>query len=186
MSLVGTPEYIAPEVIAEEGYTGSVDWWAFGVFMYEMVCGKTPFKGKDHMQTLENILDDDEKLVFPKNIHLSKECKDLIKHLLHRHVEKRLCDPALIKKHPFFKSIHWPLIRHMTPPIHVTPKKIEKEVYVNSADSDDDEVLLPPSSPRRSSASKPLKKALSSRENQLLFQHYNYRDHIVAHHDNGQ
>jgi protein-serine/threonine kinase len=43
-SFVGTPEYIAPEVIAGNGHTGSVDWWTFGVLLYEMIYGVTPFR----------------------------------------------------------------------------------------------------------------------------------------------
>ena len=58
-SFVGTIEYVAPEVIMQEGYSGSVDWWTFGVLLYEMVFGKTPFKGKDMNGTLAHVLNAD-------------------------------------------------------------------------------------------------------------------------------
>lgn len=110
-SFVGTHEYVAPEIIAEEGYVGSVDWWAFGILLYEMVYGKTPFKGKIQTQTLENILDITEEVEFPTDEaaqEVSDECKDLLRKLLAKDVAKRLQNPLSIKAHPFFRSVAWP------------------------------------------------------------------------------
>ena len=45
MSFVGTHEYLAPEIIKGEGHGSAVDWWTFGIFLYELLFGKTPFKG---------------------------------------------------------------------------------------------------------------------------------------------
>jgi serine/threonine protein kinase len=49
---VGTEEYLSPEVINATGHNGSVDWWSFGIFIYELVAGSTPFKGTNPSLTL--------------------------------------------------------------------------------------------------------------------------------------
>lgn len=51
-SFVGTPEYVAPEVILKIGHGAPVDWWAFGTLIYEMLSGGPPFYNKDHSKML--------------------------------------------------------------------------------------------------------------------------------------
>jgi protein-serine/threonine kinase len=53
---VGTHEYLAPELVSGSGHGNGVDWWAFGVFLYELVFVRTPFKGHTKEATLNNIL----------------------------------------------------------------------------------------------------------------------------------
>ena len=113
-SFVGTFEYIAPEIIQYEGYAGSVDWWAFGILLFEMLYGKTPFKGKDNDDTLANTFCGEFE--FPAHIPSSKTVQDLLKQLLAHDVKDRLGSPNSIRKHDFFQSVNWPLIRHMEPP----------------------------------------------------------------------
>ncbi|WRX26750.1 Protein kinase domain - like 10 [Theobroma cacao] len=55
-SFVGTREYLAPEVILGLGHGSAVDWWAFGVILYELLYGKAPFEGDREEPTLRNIL----------------------------------------------------------------------------------------------------------------------------------
>jgi len=117
-SFVGTEEYIAPEVIGGRGHSSSVDWWTLGILMYEMLYGRTPFKGKDQNGTFDNIVNNE--LDYPVTPHVSDSCKKLIKKLLKRDEKKRLGHEHgawEIKKHPFFKKIDWALIRNQTPPI---------------------------------------------------------------------
>lgn len=55
----GTIEYLAPEVLRQKPYTKSVDWWAFGIIVYEMLCGTSPFKGENQQKIMESILFDE-------------------------------------------------------------------------------------------------------------------------------
>ncbi|CAH8494817.1 unnamed protein product [Dicrocoelium dendriticum] len=63
----GTPDYIAPEILAELDYGFSVDWWALGVLMYEMMAGAPPFEG-DTEQDLFNAISYEE-VTYPSNLH---------------------------------------------------------------------------------------------------------------------
>jgi len=117
-SFVGTEEYIAPEVIKGDGHNSTVDWWTFGILLYEMLYGKTPFKGTNQKETFSNILN--KKLSFPDEPVVSKEAKNLIKSLLNADPKKRLggkIGAADLRDNPFFKGINWPLIRNTDPPV---------------------------------------------------------------------
>nr|AML76647.1 putative LOV domain-containing protein [Pulvigera lyellii] len=116
-SFVGTEEYIAPEIISGQGHSSAVDWWALGILLYEMLYGRTPFRGQNRQRTFANVLD--KKLNFPPNISVSLEARALIRDLLNRDPLKRLGSGRGahdIKNHPFFRDIKWPLVRNMTPP----------------------------------------------------------------------
>merc|ERR1719359_2692909 len=67
-TLVGTPEYIAPEVILGKGYTCSIDWWALGVMTHEFIIGPLPFgmDGGDQLELFREILE--MPLEFPSDI----------------------------------------------------------------------------------------------------------------------
>lgn len=54
-SLVGTPNYIAPEVLQREGYTQSSDWWSVGVILYEMIIGQPPFFAESKYETQRKV-----------------------------------------------------------------------------------------------------------------------------------
>ncbi|KAJ0010161.1 hypothetical protein Pint_33965 [Pistacia integerrima] len=71
-SFVGTEEYIAPEIITGSGHSIAIDWWALGIFLYEMLYGCTPFRGKNRQKTFANILHKD--LTFPSSIPVKICC----------------------------------------------------------------------------------------------------------------
>ncbi|CAM6027758.1 unnamed protein product [Sphagnum balticum] len=132
-SFVGTEEYIAPEIITGQGHSSAVDWWALGILMYEMLYGRTPFRGRSRQKTFTNILEKD--LTFPASIPVSLVVRHFMRALLQRDPSKRLgsCRGANdIKEHPFLRGIDWPLIRHVVPPpldapLDLTTTKVEAD-----------------------------------------------------------
>jgi len=116
-SFVGTHEYLAPEIIKGEGHGAAVDWWTFGIFLYELLYGKTPFKGATNEETIANVVL--QSLKFPDNPNVSFQAKDLIRGLLVKEPENRLGTEkgaAEIKRHAFFEGLNWALIRCAIPP----------------------------------------------------------------------
>nr|AML77879.1 putative LOV domain-containing protein [Oenothera biennis] len=142
-SFVGTEEYIAPEIITGAGHSSAIDWWALGILLYEMLYGRTPFRGKNRQKTFANILYKD--LTFPSSITVSLAARQLINALLQRDPATRLGSnngSNEIKQHPFFRDINWPLIRCMNPPPLEAPLQlIEKDPKAKEVKWEDDGVL---------------------------------------------
>ncbi|KAG6449022.1 hypothetical protein O3G_MSEX005834 [Manduca sexta] len=114
----GTPDYIAPEIILYQPYGKSVDWWAYGVLLYEMLVGQPPFDGEDEEELFAAITDN--SVSYPKT--LSKEAKDACKAFLTKNPSKRLGCAARgeedVRTHAFFRRIDWARIeaRDVQPP----------------------------------------------------------------------
>ena len=114
--IVGTPDYIAPEVLKGECIEAfSIDWWAFGVIVYELLCGIPPFNDKEKDQVFDNILN--LKMEWPDigrlatylgylDSCMSPEAQDLIRGFLTLDPAKRLGSNGIeeIKDHPFFRG----------------------------------------------------------------------------------
>lgn len=123
----GTPDYIAPEILQGLRYTFSVDWWSFGVLLYEMLIGQSPFHGDDEDELFESIRVDTPH--YPRWI--TKESKDILEKLFERDPAKRLGVTGNIRDHPFFKTINWAALekREVDPPFR--PKVKSASDYNN-------------------------------------------------------
>nr|BAE20158.1 neochrome [Mougeotia scalaris]BAE20163.1 neochrome [Mougeotia scalaris] len=128
-SFVGTEEYIAPEIVTGAGHNSSIDWWSFGILLYEMLFGHTPFCGSSMRKTFSNILN--REVFFPPEVNVSAEAKDLITLLLVKDADQRLgskSGAAEIKVHKFFANIDWPLIRFKATAVPKVPVRLDNTV----------------------------------------------------------
>jgi len=139
-TLVGTPDYTAPEIIRGEGHSFEVDWWSLGVVIFEMLTGKPPFQKGDPGETFGIILQQGQKYIQWEEVikahSLSKVVVDLIKRLLLYKPEKRLGGPeaggmASVQKHVWFKSVDWDKLerRRVVPPLQVQLDSAEDLKY---------------------------------------------------------
>uniref|UniRef100_A0A8D0CSB3 non-specific serine/threonine protein kinase n=1 Tax=Sander lucioperca TaxID=283035 RepID=A0A8D0CSB3_SANLU len=109
---VGTPDYISPEVLQSQdgaGYYGrECDWWSVGVFIYELLVGETPFYAESLVGTYGKIMNHKNTLIFPEDVEMSQDAKDLIcAFLTDRKVRLGRTGVDEIKCHPFFKNDQW-------------------------------------------------------------------------------
>ncbi|XP_041441384.1 serine/threonine-protein kinase N2-like [Xenopus laevis] len=106
-TMVGSPAYMAPEVVMEEEYSRAVDWWALGVIVYEMLLGTRPFTGYDRDFIYDSIVEDEPQ--YPSS--LDSEAVSFISQLLKKNPEERLGstpgNAADVAEHPFFNGIVW-------------------------------------------------------------------------------
>ncbi|KAG7334531.1 hypothetical protein KOW79_002938 [Hemibagrus wyckioides] len=143
----GTPDYIAPEILQEMLYGPSVDWWALGVLLYEMLSGHAPFEAENEDDLFECILN--EEIVYAS--WLSANAVDILKAFLTKNPARRLgCVAAsggenAVTAHAFFSTIDWDKLnrRELEPPFKPQIKTSED---VNNFDPDftsEDAILTP-------------------------------------------
>ena len=84
-TLCGTPEYIAPEVLLNQGHGKGVDWWALGILTYEMLSGAAPFTDDDPMVIYQNIVRG--QVQYPGYFH--PDARSFLRRLLQVNVQKR-------------------------------------------------------------------------------------------------
>ncbi|KAL2323416.1 hypothetical protein Fmac_027795 [Flemingia macrophylla] len=171
-STVGTPDYIAPEVLLKKGYAMECDWWSLGAIMYEMLVGYPPFYSDDPMLTCRKIVNWKNYLKFPEEARLSPEAKDLISKLL-CNVNQRLGSKGAdeIKAHPFFEGVEWAKLYHMEAAfIPEVNDELDTQNFEKFDESD--------SQTQSSSRSGPRRKMLSSKD--LNFVGYTYKNFEIV------
>lgn len=131
----GTPDYIAPEILKGLKYTSSVDWWSFGVLLYEMMIGQSPFHGDDEDDLFHSILNDTPH--YPR--WLPKEAGSILSLLFERSPTDRLgmptCPAGPIRAVPYFRNVDWEKLerRQIDPPFK---PKIKSDSDISNFDTD--------------------------------------------------
>ncbi|XP_078697088.1 protein kinase C iota type-like isoform X20 [Branchiostoma floridae x Branchiostoma belcheri] len=165
----GTPNYIAPEILRGEDYGSSVDWWALGVLLFEMLAGRSPFDivgntenpdqhTEDYLFQGEQSVEDIFEVILEKTIRiprsLSVRAASALKGFLNKNPAERLgCAPVTgfsdIQHHTFFKPIDWDALeaRQVSPPFKPS---IDSEGGVENFDQQftSEPVQLTPDDPR--------------------------------------
>ena len=132
-STVGTPDYIAPEVLSQRGYGKECDWWSLGVILFECVSGYPPFYADEPMQTCRKIVNWRQTFAFPDEAvkSASAECIDFIRQMVCDRSE-RLGQNGVgdFQAHPFMANLNWDTLRDDVGP------------YVNRADGERTQAVM--------------------------------------------
>ncbi|KAJ8553499.1 hypothetical protein K7X08_024177 [Anisodus acutangulus] len=107
-SAVGTPDYLAPEILLGTGHGFTADWWSVGVILFELIVGIPPFNAEHPQKIFDNILN--RNIPWPGvPEEMSPEAYDLIDRFLTEDPNQRLGagGAAEVKQHPFFRDINW-------------------------------------------------------------------------------
>ncbi|CAK1547542.1 unnamed protein product [Leptosia nina] len=140
----GTPDYIAPEILQELEYGPSVDWWALGVLLYEMLAGQPPFEADNEDDLFESILHDD--VLYP--VWLSKDAVSILKGFMTKNPSRRLGvvgGEAGIRAHSFFRDMDWEALaaRRLRPPFRPKVKSKREAANFDAEFTKEDPCLTP-------------------------------------------
>jgi 3-phosphoinositide dependent protein kinase-1 len=147
VSLVGTAEYVSPEVLENKEVTRASDLWALGCIIYQMIIGRTPFKGASEYVTFQNILGGTYEPLKMEGVatisgsaSLGEAASDLVSRLLCHDPEERLGAHSIqdLKSHAFFSAINWECIRSKDAPEF---ERIEEDSIGSAGSSFDWELM---------------------------------------------
>ena len=137
-TIVGTPEYMAPEILCGKVHNKQADWWSFGILVYEMLVGVAPFRHKNTFLLFQLITNadvtfpDEEKCEFK----ISEEAKDLILKLTQKNPDKRLGkinDADEVLAHPFFNGLDKVKLLNKQIEAEYKPSKVKIEEEAKAA-----------------------------------------------------
>ncbi|CAD8176424.1 unnamed protein product [Paramecium pentaurelia] len=133
-TLAGTPEYLAPEILFNQGHNHMVDFWCLGILIYEMLVGYTPFcDTSGNHKSIENNIKNGQ-ITYPN--FMSDQSKDIVDRLLNKDPTQRLGSKNIqeIKDHNFFCDINWTQLYNLDIPspilenTHVYPQ-VKKDQF---------------------------------------------------------
>jgi len=131
--IVGSPHYIAPELIKDGKSSYAIDWWALGIILFEMMVGSVPYTGNTAEEVLDNIVNDVKDIeldIGQGDDQISPEAADLITKLMDRNYKRRLSFAEnSIKSHPFFDGINWENLRFEEAPFVPETANITDTAY---------------------------------------------------------
>jgi len=117
-TLVGTPDYMAPEVINCTGHNKSVDWWMLGVLLFELLAGRPPFDSETTEKIYEGVRKGIDVVVFPPEC---RKAEKLVKAFCRNEPEARI-RATETRADPWFRSLDWPSLRACRIPAPHIPK----------------------------------------------------------------
>lgn len=118
--ILGTPDYLAPELLLGKAHDCMVDWWALGVCLFEFLTGVPPFNDETPQLVFQNILNRD--IPWPEDEEaLSANCKNAIEILLNMDMTKRAGLKEL-RSHPLFEGLDWDNLPNQPMPFIPQPK----------------------------------------------------------------
>ncbi|KAH8376840.1 hypothetical protein KR093_001559 [Drosophila rubida] len=141
-TFAGTPEYVAPEIILDRGHDRAVDYWALGILIFELLVGRTPFRGVNQIKIYQNILSGIDVIHMPSRMNTN--AKNLIRHLCKQLPAERLGYQrkgiADIKRHNWFESLDWARLKQkqLPSPIKRSLKSLTDVQYFIHLGGDND------------------------------------------------
>ena len=127
-TIIGTPHYIAPEILQGKGYSLSCDFWSLGICMYEIFYGVYPFgnSANEVIDIYKEVLK--KNLFFPKDSNKFSKVNEFIKELLAKKVNERVCNVSKLKQKPFFEKFEFNKLNdfQLEPPYKPEKKDMSK------------------------------------------------------------